>query len=527
MQPDSFDVPIPEASVSPLRSVGSGLLELVWNHSLNAIMAMDLTTELLVDANPAAELLAGYSREELIGTHPTLLHPEEERAAILRIFREAPNRSAVVSEFHLQHKDGHLIPVRAASSPPVESAGRMLSILTFTDITVLKASEYRLATQNWALSAYAAAIASLQQDSTPEQLLQSLCEAITCESAYLVAWVGIAEDDPGKTIRVAAYAGPARALVTDLNMLSWDAETDRGQSSIARCIRTGETQVVQDAEQYWLEEWRYLARRYGIRSSVAVPFGMHGSQRGGLLVYAAHPQAFTEEALQVFQHLAGQIDHGLYTLEQDCLLREERTRLVKTQQQLTETLTATITAMSVTMEKRDPYTAGHESRTAAIAYAIGKEMGWSDDRLLGLRFAALVHDIGKIAIPSSILNKPTALTAAERIIIQEHPETAYLILKDIPFTWPVADIVRQHHEKLDGSGYPLGIQGDAILPESRVLAVADIVEAMASARPFRPALGLDAALAEIAKLAGTKLDAEVVRICTQLFREKRLELTPS
>ncbi|MDR3737262.1 MAG: HD domain-containing phosphohydrolase [Acidobacteriaceae bacterium] len=513
--------------MSPSRGAGPRLLELAWNHNIDAVMAIDIATELLVDANPAAELLTGYTRDELIGTHPSLLHPEEERAIIKQTFRQAPNRSAVLSDFHLQHKDGHLIPIRTSSSPPIESAGHMLSILTFTDITALKASEYRLSTQNWALSAYAAAISALNQEITPEELLQSLCEAITCESAYLVAWVGIAEDDPGKTIRVAAYAGPAKALVSELSTLSWDADTARGQSSIARCIRTGETQVVQDAEQYWLEEWRELARRYGVRSSVAVPFGMHGSQRGGLLVYAAQPQAFSEEAIRVFQHLAGQIDHGLHALEQDRLLREERTRLVKTQQQLTETLTATVSAMSVTMEKRDPYTAGHESRTAEIAYAIGKEMGWCEDRLLGLRFAALMHDIGKIAIPSAILNKPTALTAAERTLIQEHPETAYLILKDIPFIWPVADIVRQHHEKLDGSGYPLGIQGDAILPESRVLAVADIVEAMASARPFRPALGLDAALAEIAKLAGTKLDAEVVRICTQLFREKRLELTPS
>jgi HD-GYP domain-containing protein (c-di-GMP phosphodiesterase class II) len=178
--------------------------------------------------------------------------------------------------------------------------------------------------------------------------------------------------------------------------------------------------------------------------------------------------------------------------------------------------------MVTAMEIRDPYTAGHEVRVAQIAYAIGQEMGWPEDRLQGLRMAAMVHDIGKISIPSEILTKPARLNPVEFALVKRHPESSYIILKDIPYTWPIADIVRQHHEKLDGSGYPLGLKGDAILPEAKVLAVADIVEAMAAARPYRAALGLEVALAQIEKEAGTLLDAEVVRICAALFREKRL-----
>jgi HD-GYP domain-containing protein (c-di-GMP phosphodiesterase class II) len=159
---------------------------------------------------------------------------------------------------------------------------------------------------------------------------------------------------------------------------------------------------------------------------------------------------------------------------------------------------------------------------AAIAYAIGKEMGWLEGRLQGLRMAAMVHDIGKISIPTEILAKPAELSPEEWEVVKRHPESSYTILKDIPFTWPIADIVRQHHEKLEGSGYPLGLRADAILPEARVLTVADIVEAMAADRPYRAALGLEAALAEIESQAGTLLDAEVVRICAALFREKRL-----
>ena len=139
--------------------------------------------------------------------------------------------------------------------------------------------------------------------------------------------------------------------------------------------------------------------------------------------------------------------------------------------------------------------------------------------------AAQVHDIGKISIPAEILTKPTTLTPGELGLIHEHPETGYTILKNIPFAWPIAEIVRQHHERLDGSGYPLGLKGDAILPEARVLAVADFVEAMGSHRPYRPAAKLKIVLEQIEKEAGTKLDAEAVRICAALFREKRLVLT--
>ena len=135
-----------------------------------------------------------------------------------------------------------------------------------------------------------------------------------------------------------------------------------------------------------------------------------------------------------------------------------------------------------------------------------------------------VHDIGKISIPAEILTKPTRLSAGEWTLIREHPETGYTILKDIPFAWPIAEIVRQHHERLDGSGYPRGLKGDAILPEARVLAVADMVDAMASHRPYRPAIMLESVLKEIESEAGSLLDEEAVRACAAQFRQKRLTL---
>jgi HD-GYP domain-containing protein (c-di-GMP phosphodiesterase class II) len=173
------------------------------------------------------------------------------------------------------------------------------------------------------------------------------------------------------------------------------------------------------------------------------------------------------------------------------------------------------------IERADPSTAGHQGRVAHIALAIGFEMGWQFDRLQGLRIAAWVHDIGKLSIPSEVLNKPGCLNHAERTLVNGHSEAGYNILKDVPFPWPVAEMVRQHHEKLDGSGYPRGLKADEILPEAKVLAVADIVDAMISVRPYRAGMPVHEVLGIIEAEAGTLLDVEVVRICASLLRQKR------
>ncbi len=179
-----------------------------------------------------------------------------------------------------------------------------------------------------------------------------------------------------------------------------------------------------------------------------------------------------------------------------------------------------IRVLSVTTEKRDPYTAGHQERVADLARAIGREMGLAAERVEGLRTAGLIHDIGKMSIPAEILSKPTRLTELEYKLIQSHPQIGLEILRGIDFFWPLAKIVLQHHERMNGSGYPQGLQGEAILLEARILAVSDVVEAMVSHRPYRPALGIEAALEEIEKNKGLLYDADVVSACLTLFREK-------
>jgi putative nucleotidyltransferase with HDIG domain len=177
-------------------------------------------------------------------------------------------------------------------------------------------------------------------------------------------------------------------------------------------------------------------------------------------------------------------------------------------------------------EMRDPYTAGHQKRVANLAVAIGAELGLSPKELEGLELAASVHDIGKITVPAEILCKPTRLTRHEYDLIKDHAEAGFQILKDVAFPWPIARIVHEHHERMDGSGYPNGLRGDELLPESRIVAVADVVESMCVHRPYRSGLGCEAALGEIEANRGRLYDPAVVNACLRIFREQGYDCNP-
>ncbi|RCX32707.1 PAS domain S-box-containing protein/putative nucleotidyltransferase with HDIG domain [Thioalbus denitrificans] len=183
-------------------------------------------------------------------------------------------------------------------------------------------------------------------------------------------------------------------------------------------------------------------------------------------------------------------------------------------------LEETIRLVAATVEKRDPYTAGHQQRVAQLAVAMARQMGLPEKQVDGIRLGGLVHDIGKVALPAELLSRPGRLTELEFELIREHSELGYEILRDADLPWPVARMVREHHERLDGSGYPLGLVGEAILPEARILAVADVVEAMSSDRPYRPGQGIDVALAHLEEMRGRWFDARAVDVCLALFRDR-------
>ena len=258
-------------------------------------------------------------------------------------------------------------------------------------------------------------------------------------------------------------------------------------------------------------------------------WGTHGEPVGLLSVDepvdGLFPDLSVVQTLEAFANQAAiAIENArLYEQSQQEIAKRVRAEgeLQQSYVKLRRALGETVNALVSAIEMRDPYTAGHQQRVANLACAIAKEMGLPEDQIEGLRMAGLIHDIGKINIPVEILSKPGGLSDIELSLIKIHPQHGYDILKSVDFPWPVAQIVLQHHERMDGSGFPKGLSGDDILLEARILAVADVVEAMASYRPYRPAHGLDKALEEISENRGVLYDPEVADACLRLFTEKR------
>ena len=222
----------------------------------------------------------------------------------------------------------------------------------------------------------------------------------------------------------------------------------------------------------------------------------------------------TAELLQSNQQLKIEIDHRKRT----------QLELQHSFENLKKVMNSTVKAITTTIEKRDPYTSGHQQRVADLSRAIAREIGLAEDDVEGIYIAAAIHDIGKISLPAEILSKPVPLSEIEVSLIRAHSQTGYDILQGIDFPWPIADIVLQHHERLDGSGYPKGLAGDDILLPARIIGVADVVETMASHRPYRPSMGLDKALDEIAQNKGALYEPAIVDACLKIFNHNEFQL---
>jgi response regulator RpfG family c-di-GMP phosphodiesterase len=240
----------------------------------------------------------------------------------------------------------------------------------------------------------------------------------------------------------------------------------------------------------------------------------------GAVDFVTKPYQREELLARVHTHL--EVERLRNHLEE--LVEEKTQELRESEQKLRRSLLDSITAIAATIELRDPYTAGHQRRVANLATKIATELNLSTEQIEGLGLASSVHDIGKIQVPSEILTRPGRISGVELSLIKEHPETGRSILKGIDFPWPIAEIVQQHHERLDGSGYPNGLKGEDILQEARILAVADVVEAMVTHRPYRASLGDKAALDEIIDHRGELYDPDVVDACLNLFEHKGYHL---
>jgi PAS domain S-box-containing protein len=299
-----------------------------------------------------------------------------------------------------------------------------------------------------------------------------------------------------------------------------------GHGTQSRVIRTGEPLYLPDyreamrqtRKEYTFDEDGSVvegppppgAEGMSTNSALLVPLKVAGKTVGVLQLQSDRRDAYTQGATDL---LCGLANVAAVAIQNAQLYGE-----------LEKALESTVQTMGLTVEMRDPYTAGHQRRVTDLACAMAKEMHVEEQPVRGIRAAGLIHDIGKLSIPAEILSKPSKLTDAEFALVKTHPQVAYDMVKTVKLPWPVAEIVLQHHERLDGSGYPRGLRGDAILVEARILAVADVVEAMASHRPHRPALGVEKALEEIAKGKGILYDPPVVDACVKVIREGRCVL---
>ena len=375
----------------------------------------------------------------------------------------------------------------------------------------------------WALSAYVNASRILIRAKTIKDLIDGVCEGVTKQRPYVLASVGLAKPGSDKTFEFIGAAGSAVSYLDGLT-LSWDENSEFGQGPTGISVRNRKSVVCGDIElANNFGSWIHRARECGIRSSISIPFYENEEPLGIFIIYANQPNAFDAAETELFETLAEELSYGILNIKKQELLEQETIKKLKLQKELLENFELTISAIASTLEFRDPYTAGHQKRVANIAVAIAKELGLADEVVETVKLASFVHDIGKVSIPIEYLTKPTKLSPLEMNIIKEHAEKGYEILKDIPFPLPIANIVRQHHERIDGSGYPLGLKGDDICFEAKILAVADVIESMATDRPYRISPGLESAVIEITNNAGRLYEEKVAEAALSLYQKGLLK----
>jgi PAS domain S-box-containing protein/putative nucleotidyltransferase with HDIG domain len=485
----------------------------------DGVGVVDPQTRRLLSGTSAFCEMLGYRPEEIPKLSIADLHPAESLPSVMAQFaRQITGEIKVATDLPVKRKDGSVF-VADISASAATIGGKPQMVAVFHDVTGRKRTEEQLRRLNWALRALSQSNSALVHSGSEDELFRSCCAAIANAEGYALAWVGIGRDDPGKSIEIVAAAGAASAYL-DAIEISW-ADTPLGQGPTGTAIRTCTTQLVNDiATSAAYLPWLAEARAHGLASSIALPIRLDGGTCGALSVYSTEQDAFSADEVKLLEEMAGDISYGIGTRRTrrayEASIEERAHQAIR----LRETLESAIGALAATVEQRDPYTAGHQRRVAELAVAIGREMGFADDRLTGLHVAGIIHDIGKISVPAEILSRPGKLSAVEFELIKGHAQAGYEIIKGVDFPWPVAQAIRQHHERLDGSGYPQGLKGDQVILEARILAVADVVEAMSSHRPYRPGLGVGFALKELEDKRGLLFDPAVVDACLRAFRER-------
>ncbi|MEA4924519.1 MAG: PAS domain S-box protein [Syntrophomonadaceae bacterium] len=472
---------------------------------------MDITM-----VNDEYQRLLGYTREELIGMNLTGLVPSDSIAALEEYYHMRRQNPAGVPPKHntqlLDKKGKYRNGMVAVSLIP----GSHEALVTFIDLTEFN----RI---NRALKTISATTAAVIHAANEEELLRVVCEKIVEVGGYSLAWVGYLRPDLKKKVQPMAYAGVNNAYLPKLNITMEDPK--RGQGPTANAIRYGMPIISKDLKKdETFRPWSKDALRRGFKSSVDIPLMNDGKAFGVLSIYAGEIDAFDPEEQKLLIDMANNLAYAVNSLHARLDAAQTVQKLEKSLARMQRMLMQAVNSLGTALNIKDPYTAGHQKKVVRLAVAIASEMGLSKEQIEGLTVAGNLHDIGKIYVPSEILSKPGKLSELEFAMIKTHCQAGYEIIKEIEFPWPVAEVLLQHHERVDGSGYPQGLKGEEMLLEARIMAVADVVVAMASHRPYRPALGINIALEEISNNRGTLYDPEVVDACLHLFRDKGFKL---
>ncbi len=460
----------------------------------------------IIKVNAAAQRILGYAPKELEGKiFLDLVHPDDIAKTLAEM--DALNERGTSHKFENRYR-GKTGEYRLIAWSSVARDGVAYAIAT--DITERKHAEVinaQLANiRNTILRCHA--IMMTKQE--PSDMLQDVARELVQVQGYRLVWFAAPrKNDPGQALEVTAYACEDNQIGEKhiARLLTG------GNSPAKTAFKSGTTAFSNNhSDDLTYREWQAFAETLQLNKTVSLPIVEDGNPVAVLSIHANRDTFPNPQEIDLMQELATNI---ALSLKAGRMTRE----IVSAHEALGNAALGAINALAATLEKRDPYTSGHQGRVAQLAEAIGRKLGWDEFKLEGLRLGATVHDIGKIYVPAEILNRPGKLTSAEFDMIKSHPEVGQDILKDVAFPWPIADMVVQHHERVDGTGYPKGLKGDEIIPEAKVIAVADVVEAITAHRPYRPALGIEEGLTELRRGRGAAYAPEVVDACIEVIEQ--------
>ncbi len=456
-------------------------------------------------ANAECESIFGMSKEELIGKKWTDYFNNKNVEHIENRSKTILTSTKYITKYRNQLGKVLTLIINANQIPETES-----TIITLYDVSEL----YRV---KRALQTISACNMAMIHATNEIELIQTVCDKIIDVGGYHMTWVGYVANDEMRTIYPVAYAGHEGGYLKDINIQV--NHPVLGNGPFGRAAKTRKAVIIKSfAEDETFAPWRERAMNIGGRSMIAFPLFIGNEEPFGVLGIGSNQEdVFDDEEVSVLAEMTSDLTYGIMSLRARAERDKNAKQLECNLNKMHTLLNQTVASLSNVVEMRDPYTAGHQRKVAQVSTAIAKELGISDDEAEGIFIAATIHDIGKVKIPSEILNKPGKLTYLEFEIIKGHSQAGYDIVKDTNYPWPIADYILQHHEKIDGSGYPQGLKGEDIILGARIITVADVVEAMAHHRPYRPALGLDKALEEITQNRGIKYDSDVVDACLRVF----------